>query len=205
MPSKHALRFLVAAIGLAAATLVAAPHPVSTTTGDLVAPPYLSTNQFGVSGMLESVAVPLSGWKVVWAVKDDKDPNPVSGIRVIETNDVVRGARLPVLRLELTRGAYRYWQPVIELAQPFNAETHNILSFIAKVEVPPTLKRVLKEQQTPRAKDLLERAAPILGYHAASDKPAADGRQPSAGLLACVKRLDDKMALCGARRPPAAP
>ncbi len=143
MPSNHALRFLVAAISLAAATLVAAPHPVSTTTGDLVAPPYLSTNQFGVSGVLESVAVPLSGWKVVWAVKDDKDPNPVSGIRVIETNDVVRGARLPVLRLELTRGAYRYWQPVIELAQPFNAETHNILSFIAKVEVPPTLKRVL--------------------------------------------------------------
>ena len=65
--------------------------------------------------------------------------------------------------------------------------------------------RMLKEQQAPRAKDLLERAAPILGYHAASDKPAADGRQPSAGLLARVKRLDDKMAFCGARRPPAAP
>ena len=143
MQSYPALRTLLAAIGLTAATLAAGPHPVSVTAGDLVAPPFLSTNQFTVAGTLESVAVPLSGWKVVWAEKDDKDPTPISGITVIETNDVVRGSVLPVLRLELTPGAYKSWQPVVELARPFNAETHNVLSFIAKIEVPPALKRVI--------------------------------------------------------------
>ncbi len=121
-------------------------RPVSVTSGELRLPPALSADRFVVSEPIEAVAVPLDGWKVEWPERDPGSLSDVaSGIVVIETTDIVRGARLPVLRLELTKGSFTGKHPVIELAWPFNAETHNILSFVAKVEVPETLKPVIRD------------------------------------------------------------
>ncbi len=123
-----------------------AQTPVSVTKGRLCEPPHLGENSFVVSELLEAVAVPLEGWKIVWpGAAPDKIANVTSGISVVSTDAVVRGARLPALRLELTKGAFDHPHPVLELEWPFNAETHNILSFIGKVELPEDLKPVIRD------------------------------------------------------------
>ena len=117
-----------------------AQSPLSVTKNNLVEAPALETKHFEITGALEAVAVPLEGWKVVWPEDGDDASERVSGITVITTNDVIRGARIPVLRLELTRGTFNKLHPVVELDWPFNAETHNLLSFVAKVDVPEGLR-----------------------------------------------------------------
>jgi len=127
-------------------TALQAQTPVSVTTGRVCGPPHLSKKHFVVSGPLEAVAVPLEGWKVVWpGMAPDRIASVTSGISVANTTAIVRGARLPALRLELTKGAFKRPHPVVELAFPLNAETHNILSFVAKVEVPEDLKPVIRD------------------------------------------------------------
>ena len=126
------------------AVAVSAQTPVSVTVGESVEMPHVSTNHFAVEAHAEAIAVPLTGWKVVWPMPPKEGEKAQSGIRIVETNDLVRGVETPVLRLELTHGDFPSGnQPLVELARPFNAETHNVLSFIAKVEVPPALRRVI--------------------------------------------------------------
>ena len=131
--------------GLAAlAAPVRGQNPVSVTEGEPVATPYVDAGHFTCEPRTEAVAVPVSGWKVVWPMPPKEGEKAQSGIRIVETNDLVRGVETPVLRLELTHGDFPSGnQPLVELARPFNAETHNVLSFIAKVEVPPALRRVI--------------------------------------------------------------
>ncbi len=135
------LVFLSSMVG---AAMTYGQTPVSVTEGEAVATPYISTNRFTREACTEAVAVPVTDWKVVWPLSPKEGETVIPGIRIVETNDLVRGVETPVLRLELTHGVFSGdTQPLVELAKPFNAETHNVLSFVAKVEVPPTLKRVI--------------------------------------------------------------
>ena len=110
--------------------------PVSVTAGERCPPPPLGTNRV-VAAPLESVAIPLDGWKVVWPGLDEAGIKEVTaGIAYTVTNDTVRGAVLPVMRIELTRGKFQKIQPALELAWPFSAETHNLLTFTARIDVP---------------------------------------------------------------------
>ncbi|NLN02448.1 MAG: DUF4838 domain-containing protein [Lentisphaerae bacterium] len=110
--------------------------PVSVTSGKLCPPPRLEAERV-VVGPLESVAIPLDGWKVVWpGLEEAKLKEVTSGISCHVTNDIVRGAVLPVLRIELTTGSFQKIQPALELAWPFNAETHNLLTLTARIDAP---------------------------------------------------------------------
>jgi len=54
---------------------------------------------------------------------------------------------LPALRLVCTKGDFRRPQPVVELDWPFNAETHNLLSFVGKVDVDDGLLPLTRDSQ----------------------------------------------------------
>lgn len=132
------------------AVLGAAPTPVSVTGGAGCEPPALDKSAFVVEAPLQSVSIPVTGWKVVWPVAPAAD-NAVSGIALVETNALVRGVLLPALRLELTKGTFaNNAQPVIQLDVPFNAEIYNLLSFYARTEVPPGLKPLIGDSPEPQ-------------------------------------------------------
>lgn len=275
MPSYPALRTLLAAIGLAAATLAAALHPVSVTAGDLVAPPFLGgitpidytvgrlrhdvdflrerVGRFEQQAARDTDAAHASSDLTRARAQLDKDvARWVAALKTCtvecSTRDVRYGAQYDLLmhnweakpqkeriaridafvddkfisnsgrrraaelvvKLYVTPAATN-WTALADHALRCitagdwsdNARNNNFAREDTDIRLDYVLglaDSMLKDQRAALAKDLLERAAPILGYDATSDKPTADGRQPSAGLLARVKRLDDKMALCGARR-----
>ncbi len=115
-PIHTALLFVLAGLAVSAQT------PVSVTEGESVEMPYVSTNHFAVEAQTEAIAVPLTGWKIVWPLPPKEGEKAESGIRIVETNDLVRGAVTPVLRLELTHGDFPDGNhPLVELARPFNA------------------------------------------------------------------------------------
>ena len=119
-----------------ATSLHGAVAPVSVTSGNLCPPPQLDAERV-VVGPLESVAIPLDGWKIVWpGLEAEKHKEVTAGISCTVTSDIVRGVVLPVLRLELTKGVFQRIQPTLELAWPFNAESHNLLTFMARIDVP---------------------------------------------------------------------
>ena len=137
MHSKLHPILLVLALAVMPALLPAQKAaPLTVTRGPLVAPPALPENAFVVHDVLESVSVPLEGWKVVWpGMEAGKEKEVTSGIAIHQTNVVVRGALLPALRIVCTRGSFQSPQPVIELDWAFNAMTHNLFSFLGKVDV----------------------------------------------------------------------
>ncbi len=96
--------------------------PVSVTVGESVEMPYVDRGHFSLEPQAEAVAVPVQGWKVVWPLPPKEGEKAESGIRIVETNDLVRGVETPVLRLELTHGDFPNGsQPLVVLARPFVA------------------------------------------------------------------------------------
>jgi hypothetical protein len=122
--------------------------PLTVTRGVTAEPPALPAKAFAVHDTLESVAVPLDGWKVVWpGLAPGQEQSVTSGVAISRTNVVIRGALVPALRMVCTKGSFRSPQPVVELDWPFNAETHNLLSFIGKVEVDDGLLPLTRDSQ----------------------------------------------------------
>ena len=122
----------------------AAIVPVSVTKGELVPAPKFDTARFTVTRPSETIAVPLDGWRITWPLGEADAATATSGVSVVKTNAIIRGSVTPALRIELTRGYYPDGsRPVVQLDWPFSAETHNILSFTARVEVPEGLSPVI--------------------------------------------------------------
>ncbi len=146
---KHAAVMMLALLALTGNAVFAKAFPVSKTVGERTELPYIDTNRYEISGPVEARAIPLKGWNVGWTVKIGNEAEQQTGIKIIETNDVVRGAVRDVLRIELTHGELKNnWRlPVVKLDQPFNAADFNVLSFVAKLEVPATLKRRINDGQ----------------------------------------------------------
>ena len=146
---KHAAVMMLALLALTGNAVFAKAFPVSKTVGERTDLPYIDTNRYEISGPVEARAIPLKGWNVGWTVKIGNEAEQQTGIKIIETNDVVRGAVRDVLRIELTHGELKNnWRlPVVKLDQPFNAADFNVLSFVAKLEVPATLKRRINDGQ----------------------------------------------------------
>lgn len=142
---KPSTMAMLSILALAGNVAFGQAFPVSTTVGERTDLPFIDTNRYEISGPVEARAIPLKGWNVGWTIEVDKNAAPKLGIKVIETNDVVRGAVRDVLRIELTHGEFSTYLPVVKLDQPFNAVDFNVLSFIAKLEVPETLKRRIND------------------------------------------------------------
>ena len=118
--------------------------PLSVTRGELVPPPRFDTSRYTLTTPSETFAVPLDGWRITWPLAEAGAATPTSGVSVVKTNVVIRGSVTPALRIELTRGNYDDRNcPVVQLDWPFNGQTHNILSFTARVEVPEGLAPVI--------------------------------------------------------------
>ncbi len=139
--SSHLIFSLAAA---AAVSAFAAPigAPLALTKGEMVDPPTLDKDAFTVEGPLEAIKVPVKGWRVAWkqTPEEKADPKFMSGVKIVETNQVLRGAVVPALRLELTKGSWYRRHPLITLDFPVNATDYNILSFTAKVDIPEKLR-----------------------------------------------------------------
>ncbi len=146
MKSSGLIMALTASVALSSFAAVPKGMPLGLTNGEITDPPALDKNAFTVEGALEAIKVPTKGWRVAMEAPEDwtkvtkeQLDAAVSGVKIVETNEVVRGVVMPVLRLELTKGTFPV-HPVVTLDFSLNATDYNILSFIAKVDVPEGLK-----------------------------------------------------------------
>ena len=108
--------------------------------------PNFNGKPFIVEGELESLDVPVEGWRVSYPMSREESPlysnakptasNGVSGVSISVTNVVVRGVEKKALRLELTRGVNGgNGDPVAAVKFPVDAAKYNVLSFKARVDV----------------------------------------------------------------------
>ena len=107
-------------------------RPVQKTAGELCDPPLLTNKPYVVTGELVSHRVPMTGWTLSLP---PAETNAVPGVTVVETNAIVRGVEMPVLRLEFTKGSFKQF-PLVEMPFALNANEDNILSFVGKIEYP---------------------------------------------------------------------
>ena len=130
------------AAAFALGNLFAAGHP------DFAGKPYV------VEGELESLDVPVEGWRVSYPISRAEAPfyayakptasNGVSGISISVTNAMVRGVEKKALRLELTHGFNGgNGDPVAAVKFPVNAQEYNVLSFKARVDVDEGLRPLI--------------------------------------------------------------